>query len=42
VELGYKLEDQWERVLVLDHHGIECMIVLNQPERAILLLDEEY
>jgi len=29
-ELGYKFEDQWEGVFVLDHHGIECTIVLNQ------------
>ena len=28
-ELGHKLGDQWERVLVLDCHGIECTIVLN-------------
>ena len=31
-ELGHEFGDQWERVLVLDHHGVECSIVLNQPE----------
>ena len=29
VELGYEFGDQWEEVLVLDHHEVECMIVLN-------------
>jgi len=42
VELGYEFEDQWEKVFVLDYHGIECTIVLNQPEQTILFLDEEY
>ena len=28
-ELGHKFGDQWERVLVLDRHGVECLIVLN-------------
>ena len=31
-ELRYEFGDQWERVLILDHHGIECSVVLNQPE----------
>jgi len=31
-ELEHEFGDQWERVLVLDHHGVECLIVLNQPE----------
>jgi len=31
-ELGHEFGDQWERVLVLDHYGVECSIVLNQPE----------
>jgi len=31
-ELEHEFRDQWERVLVLDHHGVECSIVLNQPE----------
>jgi len=30
--LGHKFGDQWKRVLVLDRHGVECSIVLNQPE----------
>ena len=42
VELGYKFRDQWKGVFVLDHHGIECMVVLNQSEQAILLLGEKY
>ena len=41
-ELRYKFGDQWEGVLILDHHGIECSVVLNQPEGAVLFLDEEY
>jgi len=31
-ELGYEFEDQWEEVFILDCHGIEYMIVLNQLE----------
>jgi len=31
-ELGHEFGDQWERVLVLDHHRVEYSIVLNQPE----------
>ena len=31
-ELGHEFGDQWERVLVLDRHGVECLIVLNQLE----------
>ena len=41
-ELEYEFRDQWEGVLVLDCHRVECMIVLNQLERAILFLDEEH
>jgi len=42
MELGYEFGDQWERVFVFDCHGIECTIVLNQSEQAILLLDEKH
>ena len=42
VELGYKFRDQKEGVFVLDHHGVECMIVLDQLERAIFLLNKEH
>jgi len=42
VELGHEFGDQWEGVFVLDHYGIECTVVLNQSERAILLFDEEH
>jgi len=31
-ELGHEFGDQWEEVFVLDRHGIEYMIVLNQLE----------
>ena len=31
-KLGHEFRDQWERVLVLDRHKVECLIVLNQPE----------
>ena len=31
-ELRYEFGDEWERVLVLDRHGIECLVVLNQSE----------
>jgi len=41
-ELQYEFGDQWEGVLILDRHGIECSVVLNQPEEAVLFLDEEY
>ena len=41
-ELQYEFGDQWEGVLILNHHGIECSVVLNQPEKAILFLDEKY
>jgi len=32
VELRYEFGDEWEGVLILDHHGIECLVVLNQLE----------
>jgi len=32
VELRYEFGDQWEGVLILDRHGIECLVVLNQLE----------
>jgi len=41
-ELGHEFRDQWEGVFVLDCHGIEYTIVLNQSEQAILLLDEKH
>jgi len=31
-ELRYKFRDKWEGVLILDHHGIEGSVVLNQLE----------
>jgi len=41
-ELRYEFGDEWKGLLILDCHGIECSVVLNQPERAVLFLDEEY
>ena len=38
VELRYEFGDQWEEVLILDHHGVECSVVLNQLEEAVLFL----
>jgi len=32
VELRYEFGDQWKGVLILDRYGIECSVVLNQPE----------
>jgi len=40
--LGYEFRDQGEGVFVFDCHEIECTIVLNQSEQAILLLDEKH
>jgi len=31
-ELQYEFGDEWEGVLILDRHRIECSVVLNQPE----------
>ena len=31
-ELRYEFRDRWEGVFILDCHGIECLVVLNQPE----------
>jgi len=42
VELEHEFRDQWKRVLVLDRHRVECSIVLNQLEQAVLFLDEEH
>jgi len=28
-ELQYEFGDEWEGVLILDHYGIECSVVLN-------------
>jgi len=41
-ELRYEFGDQWEGVLILDHHGVECSVVLNQLKGAVLFLDEEH
>jgi len=41
-ELGHEFRDQQKRILVLDCYGVECTIVLKQPERAIFLFDEEH
>jgi len=31
-ELGHEFGDQWEGVLILDYHGIEYSVVLDQPK----------
>ena len=41
-ELGDKLRDEGEGVLVLDGCGVQRAIVLDQLERAILLFSEEH
>jgi len=41
-ELGDEFGDEGERVPVLDGYGVQRMIVLDQPEQAILLFNEEY
>jgi len=41
-ELGDKFGDEGEGISVLDGYGIQCTVVLDQPERAILLFNEEY
>ena len=42
MELGDEFGDEEEGVLVLDSYSIQCTIVLDQPERTIFLLNEEY
>jgi len=41
-ELGDELGDEGEGVPVLDSYGVQHVIVLDQPERTILLFNEEY
>jgi len=41
-ELGDEFGDEREGVPVLDSYGVQCTIVLDQPERTILLFNEEY
>jgi len=38
VELGDELGDEGERVPVLDGYGVQCAIVLDQPERTSFFL----
>src|SRR5436853_6502875 len=40
-EFGDQLWDEWQRVLVLHGHGVECTVILYQSERAVFLLNEE-
>jgi len=42
VELGDEFRDEGEGVPVLDGDGVQRAIVLDQPERTILLFNEEY
>jgi len=41
-ELGDEFGDKGERVSVLDGHGIQCAIILDQPGQTILLFNEEH
>jgi len=41
-ELGDEFGDERERVPVLDGYDVQRAIVLDQPERAILLFNEEH
>jgi len=41
-ELGDELGDEGVGVLVLDGCGVQCTIVLDQPEQAIFLFNEEH
>jgi len=41
-ELGDDFGDEGEGVPVLDGYGIQCVIVLDQPEQTILLFNEEH
>ena len=41
-ELGDELGDEGEGVPVLDGYSVQRAIVLDQPERTILLFNEEY
>ena len=41
-ELGDELGDEEEGVLVLDSYSVQHAIVLDQPERIILLFNEEH
>ena len=42
VELRDEFRDEREGVPVLDGHGVQRAIVLDQPERTIFLLNEEH
>ena len=41
-ELGDEFGDEGERISVLNGYGVQRMIVLDQPEPAIFLFNEEY
>jgi len=41
-ELRDEFGNEEKRVSVLNSHGVQCAIVLDQPERAIFLLNEEH
>ena len=42
MELGDKFGDEWEGVSILHSYGIQCMVVLDQPEWTIFFLNEEH
>ena len=41
-ELGNEFQNDWKRVAIFHHHGIENTIVLDQSQQPILLFDEEH
>ena len=41
-ELEDEFRNEREEVPVLDSYGVQCAIVLDQPERTIFLLNEEH
>jgi len=41
-ELQHEFGNKGQGVFALYYHGVESLVVLYQPERAIFLLDEEH
>jgi len=41
-ELQHEFGNKRQGVFALYYHGVESLVVLYQPERAIFLLDEEH
>jgi hypothetical protein len=41
VKLIHQFRDEGKRIVILDHDGVECAIVLYETKRSVLLIDEE-